>query len=524
MEGLRVSRRRALLGGLGGALASVGLAIVAGCSGDAPTPVAEPRGPDLVTSPTGRDAAPPTEPEPLPPRPREPLPPRTRALDVDLGQVLSGATVKLDVPSNALGFNVVVRGEDDEEEVALTRVTSPSGEVVLRDAIVVGGTFESAKGLRIAAAEVPQNRFDSTMPLERGPWSISVSGKGKLAVSARVQISGDGQFHGGALDLHVYLPRGLVVEDPGAPHVVDAARAERDASIEARLDAFYRALEATTGIVRGDVTFHDADTSFRRISTKRALDAAFAASAGVVADGHQAVHVMLTNELAFGNGTWGVASGIPGAATRTGTRASGVALALVDANFAAADGLALLHEVGHFIGLNHTTELVAGYADPIADTPSCSATIDSSRPSTFASCPDKDNLMFPTLVSQSLVLSETQRTIFRGSPVFRAFVGPEADAGARDGGEVDAGLLDAGPRALVPRRGLPVLRLTRSGRALSDEEAQVLSGACGTGMSASYIDRPALSREALLRIAADPDVAGIVRRRASQLAARPVTP
>jgi hypothetical protein len=306
--------------------------------------------------------------------------------------------------------------------------------------------------------------------------------------------------------------------------VVDAARAERDASIEARLDAFYRALEATTGIARGDVTFHDADPSFRRISTKRALDAAFAASAGVVADGHQSVHVMLTNELAFGNGTWGVASGIPGAATRTGTRASGVALALTGDNFASADGLALLHEVGHFVGLNHTTELVAGYSDPLADTPSCSETIDRSRPSTFASCPDKDNLMFPTLVSESLVLSETQRTIFRGSPVFRAFVGPEADAGAPDAGESDAALPDAGPRALVPRRGLPVLRLTRSGRALSAEEAIVLSGSCGTETGAPYTREPALSREVLLRIAKDPDLAGIVRQRAARLAAHAPEP
>ena len=67
MEGLRVSRRKALLGGV---LASMSITLVLGCSGDTPTPLAEPRGPELVTSPTGRDAAPPTEPEPLPPPPQ----------------------------------------------------------------------------------------------------------------------------------------------------------------------------------------------------------------------------------------------------------------------------------------------------------------------------------------------------------------------------------------------------------------------------------------------------------------------
>jgi hypothetical protein len=59
---------------------------------------------------------------------------------------------------------------------------------------------------------------------------------------------------------------------------------------------------------------------------------------------------------------------------------------------------------------------------------------------------------------------------------------------------------------------------------LSAEEALVLAGSCGTGMSAGYTREPALSREVLLRIAKDPDVAGIVRQRAARLAAHAPEP
>ncbi len=38
--------------------------------------------------------------------------------------------------------------------------------------------------------------------------------------------------------MHVYLPKGLVVEEPVARHVVSAASAERDRAIEARLSTF----------------------------------------------------------------------------------------------------------------------------------------------------------------------------------------------------------------------------------------------------------------------------------------------
>ncbi len=521
---------------------SVGLALFVGatnnaCGGKIDTTEQKPF-PTTVVEPTEpRDASVALDGARVPDA-RAPLPPQTQATEVDLGTVPAGGTVTLAVPPNALGFNVVVTGDADDE-VGVESMTSPSGELVHREHIVLGGTFETSLATEIAAASVPQNKLASTMPLEPGAWSITVSSRAGKAVraKARIQISGDGVFHGGAADMHVYLPKGLKIEDPDVSHVVTAASAPTDRSLEVRLDSFYRTLEATAGIKRGAVTFHDADPGLVRISTERALDVAFAASKGVVSDGEQSIHILFTNELDFGEGTWGIASGIPGAATRTGTKASGVTLALTPDTFGDMDGLALLHEVGHFVGLNHTTEFVGGFVDPLEDTPSCAGILDLERPETLDRCPDKDNLMFPTLWGDSVRLTDSQKLVYRGSPTYKAFVG----AGPTDGGTTDAGELDGGepdggvfPGLLPPERpgsnargfakGIGKLRFTKSGRALSASERFVLGGLCaGSPLDLRRMQGhlgPTLARAELTRIATDADLLGVIRMRARKMLAR----
>ncbi len=458
------------------------------------------------------------------PPPRPPLPPRTEATEVDLGEVEPGAQVTLAVPPNALGFNVVVRG-GARDLVGVDTIRSPSGEVVLAGHKVVGGQFETSLGeLGIAAASVPQNRQASAAPVEPGVWSIQVSGPlgKKLKVAARVQLSGDGVFRGGAADLHVYLPVGLRIDDPTPAHVVSAANAAADRAIEARLAAFFEGLERNFGITRGAVTFHDTDAAYLNIATESALARAFAVSSSLP-DGGQALHVLFTNGLDFGDGTWGIASGIPGAATRTGTPMSGVTLALTRETPADLDGLALLHEVGHFIGLNHTTEFQGSFVDPLADTPSCAGILDIEKPRTINDCPDKDNLMFPTLWSDTITVTESQKIIFRGSPTYRAFVGaasPEA------GAPPDAAVPPEPPAPPDPARpGIGrTLRLTRSGRALTPSERFVFGGLCGgTPLDFKRLSTHLGVRVAhaeLARMADDHDLPGVLRMRAGKMLAR----
>ena len=132
----------------------------------------------------------------------------------------------------------------------------------------------------------------------------------------------------------------------------------------------------------------------------------------------RALHVILAERIEYTTGqqAWGIASGIPGAATRSGTVESGVAIAFLG-DSAEEDAAVLEHEAGHFFGLSHTTEFRDGLHDPLADTPVCD---DIGNTST---CPDNVDVMFPMLLQppELTQLTLSQSTIFATNPAVRAF-------------------------------------------------------------------------------------------------------
>ena len=94
------------------------------------------------------------------------------------------------------------------------------------------------------------------------------------------------------------------------------------------------------------------------------LDDMFRLSAGIR---RPSVSVFFVREMELALGT---ASGIPGPHTLMGSGASGVAIA---ADLIPPELLAgvVMHEVGHFMGLFHTTEADASLHDPMTDTEEC---------------------------------------------------------------------------------------------------------------------------------------------------------
>lgn len=120
----------------------------------------------------------------------------------------------------------------------------------------------------------------------------------------------------------------------------------------------------------------------------------------------------------------GIAAGIPGSLGTKGN-ANGVMVALgigSDGDFlfrsAIETAKVAAHEIGHFIGLFHTTER-GGRTDPLGDTPFCELSEGGILPGA-EECPDGFNLMFPYVRGDGQVgalLTDDQRFVIANSPM-----------------------------------------------------------------------------------------------------------
>ncbi len=442
------------------------------------------------------------EPEPEPTDPPEPA---TDPLVIDLGEVRSGTDVTFEVPEGALGFNIVAEGKvsdfDPNQPFGIQRITDPKGNVIHDDFTPKGGTRPTSIAAFdvIASASVPQGE-DAPTNLA-GTWKVRFGAYGsaakpKLKATVRVQSSGDGKFHGGQLDLHIHVPSGLKI----GSRTVNAAKAESDPDLEERVETFFAVTSELLGIEKGKVVFHEEASSYRELDGVQDLLKGFAVSKGQQ-DGTPALHILMTNVIADQGQpiAAGIAPGIPGAANVFGRNVSGIIVTTSPS--ADNDVLTMIHEAGHFFGLNHTTEFDGESSDPLSDTPVCE-TISRDR---LYECPDRTNIMFPAgAIDGPVSLSSTQKRVYRGSPIYRA--------------------LPAGGTNRSLSAPLAPLSLKRTFRVsgssvLSPVERELSSGFCGlstldaNGLVQRYGRAQAIAQ--LKAAAADADLAPFIRGRAN---------
>jgi hypothetical protein len=363
----------------------------------------------------------------------------------DLGEV--GPEFTFDVPAGTLGFSLDVPKAD------VIGVWTPDGEPYVSNNVVRGAHLASPRLL------VPLTT--DTLTVTPGMWKVRLSRRSPVQIAR--QRTSDGAFHGGVLDLFVYLPSGVHAEDslagvvPG--DVIDAASAPKNPIFKAKIDAFFALTKRLLGLDRGAVEIHDVDAKYLRLPDPASQ--AEAHSLGRAAgDGRIGLRVLLTENLGdesirgFGPVAGGPFPNLPNntvlidvtdsdSPTFAEDRDDELATAREEGiTTAGAFATTLLHETGHLWGLGHTSELLtdppaAGGAIPLPrlaplappdndgldDTGTCSQAM-IGDPNAIDACPDAHNLMFPAVTgSERVQLSPAQLRVLRGTAAYRPYAG-----------------------------------------------------------------------------------------------------
>ena len=238
-----------------------------------------------------------------------------------------------------------------------------------------------------------------------GSYTMNVNSSGEVC-GYIIESQNPGQ----TIDINFYL-----VGVPG----VNASNAASNNNFNAMLNAvktIYSNAQVNIGTVRymslssSDESKYSVIRDFNDIFRLTALSK----SPGSSSSDQLSVNVFLILDFAIPEvpGLLGVSPGVPGTSGVHNTTGAGLVFSSVNLNNSPADlGQTMAHEIGHFLGLRHTSEHGGG-GDPISDTAECN------DPQSGTACPDSNNFMFPfsiTGVSQQEVSNGQTRILKRSA-------------------------------------------------------------------------------------------------------------
>lgn len=293
--------------------------------------------------------------------------------------------ITFDVPDDAVSVTVTVTGQAGET-YAVGKWLNGDGTPLIYDAWY---TSEMTGGIclmcdnRIVASEsafaslAPNNEVPTIVPgthtvtaaaFTQSLFALDPAASAMATVRVEIKVAPEEPAMG-TLDLNLYFS--------GAGDLT-AESAQADADFQQTLTDL-NALYQTAGITIGEVTYTDIDPMFQVIEGVLEPDSDLQRMFALSGDNSKsALNVFVVQEINAGGplgnfGTiLGISGGIPGP-PMNGTGRSGVALALERTPEANTDLYKVFgHEVGHHLGLFHTSEQNFGFGpqvhDPIGDT------------------------------------------------------------------------------------------------------------------------------------------------------------
>jgi hypothetical protein len=322
--------------------------------------------------------------------------------------------IPIDIPAGLASFTIVLIDSHPELErwVGFISLVDPDGAVLLdraddiQDANPGSNNYPGATTLMVPSTDAAgAGPMAGTYLLRAGLYTTDYvdfyPAEGELD-EVRVIFVPAGE-EGGQLDLNLFF-------SPATG--VTAATAPASELVTTMLSTLLAYFEPVTAIELGEVRYGDLPAELDAIDTGDQVHA-ICRDYGLPGPHRVSVNVFVVGSIGF---TSGMAGGAPGPAGVFGTAASGIVVETMGDG--ASTGTVLAHELGHFLGLQHTTLVsidggerhVIG-SDGVTDTPRCE------QGTLIEDCPDYRNLMFPYFPLDGLSLTPGQGIVLGRSPL-----------------------------------------------------------------------------------------------------------
>ena len=314
-------------------------------------------------------------------------------------------TISFDIASSTTGF-AVIPFSPAGSEIVPTQMTLPDNTNVVFEEDYTYQTVNSLLLSTIVPMTFPGAPKDD-YTVQNGRYDFQFQSDDSSCCYYLIEQSGLGT----TLDVNIYL-----VGVPG----VSAATASSHSNFQTMLStisSIYQSAGITVDEVRLIDVTGEAESTYQIIRDFNDVYRLFALSeppGDTVADA-LSLNLFLIEDFNISSlpGLLGLSAGIPGAPGIHGSGGSGVVMSSVNLSSDPAQfGQTVAHEMGHFLGLRHTSERGGVEFDPLSDTPQCN------DPDDAYNCSDVSNLMFPFAVDvdQSVVTSD-QSFVLQRNPI-----------------------------------------------------------------------------------------------------------